>query len=134
MDSVFEGVLLHDNQKKREANASLSRILGYNRQELISKKALDLIHPDQKEVSERKLSIEEVLPFETRTLNKDGTSVDIEIRAKNFNYNGRIVRLVTIQEISNRKRIEEEKIATLTMKENVRVRDDRAGSSKEYSD
>jgi PAS domain S-box-containing protein len=123
-NSTFEGVLVQKGGRVVDVNDSLLRMLGYSRAELIGRDVLDILHPDEKASSTEKMKLEEVSPFETVGLMKEGKLVDIEVRAKSFVHEGSPARLVTVQEISDRKKAEKQKVASLVLAENVRVRDE----------
>jgi two-component system sensor kinase FixL len=124
-NATFEGVLVHEKGVILNANAALLKMLGYSREELIGADALSLIHPDERplirEIIER---AEEMTPYETRGYTKNHQSLYVEVRGKSIIYDKQAVRLVTIQEIGDRKQAERERVLALTMAENVRVRDD----------
>lgn len=123
-NSTFEGVLVHENRIILDVNEALAKMLGYSRTELIGKDVLDVLHPRDKELAIEKMKIADVAPYETIGFTKGGSMVDIEVRAKNFEYDKSLARLVTVQEISDRKQAEKERIASMTLAENVRIRDE----------
>lgn len=123
-NSTFEGVLVHENGIIIDINDSLVHMLGFSRQELIGKNVIDLLHPDQRERIAEGMKSDILIPYETKGMTRAGATIDIEVRAKSFKDGKRLARLVTIQDTSDRKRAESEKIIALTMKENVRIRDE----------
>lgn len=72
----------------------------------------------------QKIASSAVEVYETRCMTKSGQILDVEIRGKDFVYNGKKARLVTVRNLHDRKRAEQEKIAAITMAENVRLRDE----------
>jgi PAS domain S-box-containing protein len=124
LNSVFEGVLVHQNGAIVNASDALLKMLGYSKEEIIGKDPLDLLHPSVREIGAAKLKIADVAPYETKALTKNKQVIDIEIRAKDFTYNKSPARLVAILDISDRKRAEKERIKSLTLAENMRVRDE----------
>jgi PAS domain S-box-containing protein len=123
-NSTFEGVLVHQNGKIVTANESLLKMLGYQLNEVTGKSPLDFLHPGQRQIGQEKLQHAEVPPYETKALTKLNQIKEVEIRAKEFAYGKAKARLVTVHDISDRKRIEEEKIKAMTLAENIRLRDD----------
>lgn len=123
-NSTFEGVLVHENGRIVAANEALSHLAGYTRDELVGRKILDILAPEDRAIAEEKMRLAVVEPFEAKGLNKDGHKVDVEIRAREFEHGGKTSRLVTVLDLTDRKRVEREKFETAAMAENVRLRDE----------
>lgn len=123
-NSTFEGVMVHENGRILDVNDAFAQLTGYSRHELEGKNALTFVHPDWRASAAEKMKFAEVPPYETVGINREGKVVDLEVRAKSFTFDNVSARLVTIRDITDRKRAEEERIAALTMAENVRVRDE----------
>ncbi len=125
-NSTFEGVLVHDQGRILDVNESLINMLGYSRAELIDKNILDLLPEERRKESEDKNETggKQSSPYETKVITKDLRNIDIEVRAKDFLYDKTHVRLVTVQDISDRKQAEKERIVAMTLVENLRIRDD----------
>ena len=123
-NSTFEGVFVHEEARVVSVNEALARLLGYRRDELLGRSALDFIHPSDHAVVLERMALESIPPYEVRGVRKDGTTVDIEVRGKSFQWEGRAARLVTVQNIADRKKAGTEKVKALAMTENVRIRDE----------
>lgn len=122
--ATFDGIIVHEGGKILTTNESMSQISGFSREELVGRSVLDILAPEERATVQVKLGQDEVIPYETHGLRKDGRITDVEVRAKNFQYDGRSVRLVTIQDISDRKKADRERVKALTAIENLRVRDE----------
>jgi PAS domain S-box-containing protein len=124
-NSTFEGILVYQELTIINVNASLARMLGYSRQELIGSEIWNIVPPELRESLRLRLqSGENELPFETCGYTKDRKSVEVEIRAKVFMYNRTPARLLTVQDIRDRKRAESERISALAFQQNVKARDE----------
>lgn len=123
-NSSFEGVFVHDNRKIIAANEALADISGYPVRELIGLDAMNLIAVGERALVQKNISSDSGIPYETLAVRKDGTTVEIEIRGKNFDYDHRPTRLVTVQTITDRKKAERERVVALALAENVRQRDE----------
>jgi PAS domain S-box-containing protein len=123
-NSTFEGVLVHEEGVIVDANQALAAMSGYTREELIGMRVFDILVSEHRPLAAEKMMHAEVPPFEAKGLRKDGGTVDIEIRAKSFRHASKLSRLVTVQDLTDRKRVERERIETMAMTENVRVRDE----------
>jgi PAS domain S-box-containing protein len=123
-NATFEGVMVHEGRKIVAANDALTHMLGFSRPEIIGKDPLELIDPAARDVVAQHMLGNDGNPLATRGLSKSGRLVEVEVRAKNYVYDGRSARLVTIQDITDRKRAEREQISALAMAEAVRIRDE----------
>lgn len=123
-DSTFEGVLVHENGIVTDVNASLVTMSGYTREELIGENVFKVIHPEDRAAIATRMTMPDVPPYEARGLRKDGSVIDIEVRAKRFQQGEREGRIVTVQDITDRKKAERERVAALALMENVRIRDE----------
>jgi signal transduction histidine kinase len=83
-DSTFEGVLIHEAGSIVKVNDALVRILG-------GSDALVLARADESATPELQL------------VRADGEPIDVEIRGKPFRHGTRVQRLVTVEEVTERK-------------------------------
>lgn len=109
-DSTFEGVFVHKQGVALDVNESLARMLGYQKSELIGRHLVDFVEESYRPTILEKMKIPAVSPYEIKGIRKNGSLIDLEMRAKEFLYREEVARLVTVLDISDR--------------ENVRVRDD----------
>lgn len=106
-DLTLEGVAIHDQGRIVEANLSLARMLGYEPVELIGRSVLTLFAPASRAhvlVDARPRAEQQV---EVTTLCKDGTTFPAELHSRLAPYQGRLLRVVSIRDITERKRAEE---------------------------
>lgn len=122
--STFDGILVHENGRILNVNESMTKISGFARHELIGKSVLDILDPSVHTSVSAKFSLDDIPPYQTKGLTKDGKIIEVEVRAKPFIYDRRPAKLVTVQDMRDRKKAEEEKIKSLTLAENIRVRDE----------
>lgn len=124
-NSTFEGVLVHENRHIIDINEALLKMLGFSREELIGKDALDIVIPKDRDLISKKIYLNDENPYETAGIKKNGSILEIEIRGKSFKYeHDRFARLVTVQDLSDRKRAEKERITSLAMAESIQARDE----------
>jgi len=123
-DSTFEGVIVHEAGHVTDVNRAFLEKTGYAREDLVDQDALIIIPPHLRESAQRNMQVDDLLAHEIKIQCKDGSVMDAEARAKSFDYDHSSARLVTIQDISDRKRAEAERVAALTLAENVRIRDE----------
>lgn len=123
-NATFEGVLVHRQRKILMVNDALAQMLGARKEELIGTDMLEIVAPADRAASAERIKAAESTPYEIRGLRKDGSTVEIEVRAKNITLGKELLRLVTVQQIDYRKKIEQERVAIQALAENVRVRDE----------
>jgi len=112
-DSSFEGILLYEKGIIIDVNQTVTLMLGYKREEIIGRSIMDMISEESRDDIKEKFSkvMEDPFlvlgPYETIGLGKYGITPHIEVYSKSFKYKGRIVRLVSIKDITMRKAAEE---------------------------
>jgi PAS domain S-box-containing protein len=96
-----------------DVNNRACKNLGYTREELIGKTVFEFdagLDPGWLEQNIRpRIEAGEHVTFETRHRRKDGSVFPVEIRARAFQTGGRVVNLSLVQDITERKRSEEER-------------------------
>ena len=105
-----EGLLFYERGVIVDANAAMVAMLGLaDISELIGKGVLEFIAPEVREATAKQMQLESTQPYETLILRKDGTAVSIETRGRSYEFQGRTVRVVSVRDITERKRAEAER-------------------------
>ncbi len=99
----FEGIIIHDGGKIVDANEAFVAMFGYGLSESIGKNALDFATPALRGIAERHIRTESEEPYEGVALHKDGSTFDVEVRGKNIPYEGRMLRVTALLDITDRK-------------------------------
>jgi PAS domain S-box-containing protein len=102
-NSAFEGILIHEEARIVQVNEALVGMLGFAAADLLGRSVLDLVHPDERAAVAEKMQHEVMAPLQTRAVRSDGTVIDIEVRGKPFTHGTRASRLLTLQDVSERK-------------------------------
>jgi PAS domain S-box-containing protein len=110
-EAAFEAIILHDQGTILEVNQSLCRMYGYERAEVIGKSVLDLALPEFRELLRQIVQSGGTDPYESPALRKDGTVFNAEVAGKPINYQGRVVRVAAIRDITEKKRNERRQAA-----------------------
>ncbi|MDQ6718764.1 MAG: PAS domain S-box protein [Gemmatimonadota bacterium] len=106
-EASTECVVLHDNGKILEVNEACARMFGYSAEEMIGLRAVDLAaEPDRARVLNNIATGSEE-PLSGIALRKDGSTFFAELEARNLTLLGETVRVVTLRDISTRRRAEE---------------------------
>ena len=107
MESTMEGILIFDkNGICLRTNRIASELFGYMHHEMIGKYALDFISPLYKEIVKEKMKDTNPSPYEVKVLRKDGTEFDAILKGKNIIWKGEQIRVSTIIDISDMKRLQ----------------------------
>lgn len=106
-ETTREGVVIHENGVVCDCNSAFARDFGYTREEVIGLSVSRFVAPDSRELvmSHLRAGFEE--PYEHHAIRKDGTIIVVEARGRNTVIDGRTVRVTTIRDVTDRKRIEE---------------------------
>ena len=94
-----------------EVNQSFCRMYGYERAEVIGKSVLDLTLPEFREPLLQRVRSGGAGSYEGLALRKDGTIFRAELAGKPIHYQGRIVRVAAIRDITEQKRNERRQAA-----------------------
>ncbi len=107
MESTMEGILIFDtNGICLRTNRIASKLFGYMHHEMIGRHASDFITPASREMVREKMKIIDQAPYEARVLRKDGTEFDAIIKGRNIIWKGEQIRVSTIIDISDMKRLQ----------------------------
>ncbi len=107
-ESVFEGILIHENGNILDANQALLDMFGYSLVEVKERNILDFISKECHEFVTEKINLQETMPYESVGIKSDGSKIDLEIRGKDIPYDDYNARVVAIRDITMRKRNERE--------------------------
>ena len=108
-EAAFEGVLIHDQGILIEANPAIGRIFGYDVEELKGRNFIDLIPVEEsRDVILAHLRAGSEERYEVNGRTKQGKLITAEITGRNALYRGKPVRVVTVLDVTERKRAEEE--------------------------
>ncbi|HEY8599665.1 MAG TPA: PAS domain S-box protein [Thermomicrobiales bacterium] len=105
-EAVSEGMALVEQGRITAVNRTAAMILGRTSAELIGSNALDLLAPPFRAFAAERSASDYERPSELEVLRPDGSVVPIQMIARSIRYDGRMVRLITIQDISARKHAE----------------------------
>jgi len=104
----MEAISIHDANRILDANAALAGALGYDLAELIGMNPLALAAPESRALIRQNLLSGSDQPYEAVALRKDGSTFPVEVRGRNIPYQGRMVRVAALRDLTERKRAEME--------------------------
>lgn len=106
-EEVVEGLALNEGGKLFDANRSFTEMFGYKLEEVVGMDAAEFVAPEKREEVARRIATGDTETYESTGLKKDGTVFPIEVRPRSIPYFGRVVRVTSIIDLSERKRAEE---------------------------
>lgn len=105
-DAASEGVVIHDMGRITDCNQALSQMFQIAEPLLIGSDVLELIHPDDRHISQKRIESHTPGPYEVRGLRSDGSSFPMLITALESSLHNEPVRVVLVQDISISKEAE----------------------------
>lgn len=107
-DAAIEGIAILEKGIVLEANNTLAKMFGYKTHELVGMSAANLVVPEARENILQKTLSGYMEPYEIMGLKKDGSTIPTQVRARMFEYKGRLARVVVIRDLTEQKRAEAE--------------------------
>lgn len=108
VSATCEGILLHDGGVIIDVNRILAEMLRYEKEELIGTRGVELVTPEYREIVSQNIQNQSDRPYLVVALRKDGSTFPAELHPKMIDYQNRLVRVVTVRDITERKQVEEE--------------------------
>ena len=114
-ESTSTGIFIYQGEKFIYINPAFITITGFSKEELMGGTFWDFVHPEDRETVKwrglSRLERREVLArYEFKVLTKDGRERWVDFTATVIDYKGKPAGLGTIYDVTERKRIEEERI------------------------
>ncbi len=107
LEASSEGLVLHDDGIIMDASDAFLRLLGYTTSEVVGRWVMEFVAPEDHETVIRNMGVP--YPYEIRMLRKDGSHMDSEIHVKRIIYEGRLVRVIGIRDITGFKQAQAER-------------------------
>lgn len=104
--SAFEAVVIHDRGAILQVNPAALQLFGYEQAELIGQSIYKLLPPDVHDEVARIVAAGVETPYESKGLRKDGSVFEAEVRGRSIPFQGRMVRIAAVRDITERKRTE----------------------------
>ena len=104
---TFEGILIHDKGLVIDVNESLTRMLGYTREEIIGENIIELcVLPEYHGTIRENIARKHAKPYEIMARKKDGRLFPIEIEARDIERGDEGLRVAAVRDITERKQAE----------------------------
>jgi len=101
-----EGIIIHENGKIIDVNPSTLRLFNTTEKYLIQKEIFEFIHPDYVDVVKQKIEEKYVGSYEIKIIKETGAIIPVEIKTKNYKIDKIDRRVISIRDITERKRQE----------------------------
>jgi PAS domain S-box-containing protein len=116
-EGAFEGIGITENGRVIDANSRMAEILGYELSEIVGRQIIDFVTPASRDLVTLMQEEEYRGVYEHEAVRKDGSIISVEVRGNETLYKGRSVRITTIRDVTDRKRVEEKLRGALEEKE-----------------
>ncbi|NCN05560.1 MAG: PAS domain-containing protein [Spirochaetales bacterium] len=101
-DVTMEGIVIHSDGVATLANPSLCSLLGESEEGIVGKPLDRFFSSEELKKVRQKMELAYAKPYETLLTLADGTQKNVEIEARNFDFQGEIFRVAAIRDNSER--------------------------------
>ncbi len=135
-EASLEAIVFIEDGVIVDANKALGHLFGYEGEDLRGKLATDFIVPDRRAFTDERMQTRTEGPYETFGLRKDGSVFPIEVNAREFEHDGKSLRVSAVRDLTDRKKIEkqlkdyQEHLEKLVEERTIEVKE----SEKKYRD
>jgi len=112
-EATFEGIAITHEGKIVDANEQYARLFGYELSEIIGMNAWEFATPETQELIKQHNLSGYNEPYEATVCRKDGSIFWIQVSGKSIPYKGYPARVIIIQDITQRKELEQQLQASL---------------------
>ncbi len=105
-EAAFEAILVHDGGRIVDVNHAFCEQSGFSWHELAGRNGFELIAPEFRETAYRNQLAEYAGAYEVELVRRDGSRFPAEIQARTFPYRGKVLSVVAVRDVSERKRAE----------------------------
>ena len=103
-DAAFEAIAISEDGRLIDVNPKFTEMFGYSREEVIGRPVMGLIPREDRDMVWERIRSGYDRPYEHRGLRKDGSIIFLEVHGQTIESEGRPVRVVNINDITDRRR------------------------------
>lgn len=104
-EAAVEGIVIHQDFRIMEVNASLLKLLGMrNPGEILGRNPLEFVPEELKAFAVKKILEGNNDPYEMELVRSDGSRIVVEVHARSIRYREGTARVVALQDVTERKR------------------------------
>ncbi|MFH1011767.1 MAG: PAS domain S-box protein [bacterium] len=105
-ESIFDGIVIHEEGRILEINPAMLNMFGYQRAETIGRPIWQFVTPESAQLIQSRIRQGATKPYEIIAVRKDGSTFPAEGIGRDCRYQGRAARVVALRDISERKEAE----------------------------
>jgi diguanylate cyclase (GGDEF)-like protein/PAS domain S-box-containing protein len=102
MDASVEGIVLHKDGIINDANTPAQRLIGYSLEELIGRRTMDFIAPDEVPKNLDVMQRQVETAYESAILHKSGQRIPVEFIVRSMVRNGERTRMTIVRDLRDR--------------------------------
>jgi PAS domain S-box-containing protein len=107
-EASLEAIVFSEDAIIVDANEALNRLFGYDGEDLRGRPATDFIVPERRTFTDERMRTRTEGIYETLGLRKDGGVFPIEVNPREFEHDGRKLRISAVRDLTDRKKIEKQ--------------------------
>ena len=107
-EASLEAIVFIEDGVIVDANDALNRLFGYEGEDLRGKLATDFIVPEMRPFTAERMRTRTIGAYETFGLRKDGSTFPIEVNPREFEQDGKKLRISAVRDLTERKKIEKQ--------------------------
>ncbi len=107
-EASLEAIVFIEDGVIVDANKALGHLFGYEGEDLRGKLATDFIVPERRAFTDERMQTRTEGLYETFGLRKDGSVLPIEVNAREFEQDGKKLRVSAVRDLTERKKIEKQ--------------------------
>ena len=105
-EAAFEGICIHDQGLTLDANQQFADMFGYTLDEIKGMHCSNLIAPQSLETVRGYISTGFLGPYESYGQRKDDSIFPVEVRAREFQQDGKALRFAVFRDLTDQKEME----------------------------
>jgi diguanylate cyclase (GGDEF)-like protein/PAS domain S-box-containing protein len=99
MQASVEGIVFHESGTITDANLPIQHLIGYSLDELLGRRTLDFIAPDQRPRAIEMIQRQSELSYESAVIHRDGTRIPVEFIVRMAERGGKPLRMVVVRDL-----------------------------------
>jgi PAS domain S-box-containing protein len=107
-DAAFEGIAITEGGKFVDGNDSFINMFGYKREEMLGMRVTNFVYSEDQDLVFKRIKENYTKPYEHRCVHKNGSIRYVEVQGKQIKYRDRSVRVTAINDITERKKAEDD--------------------------
>lgn len=103
-EASYEGIIISEKSLILDANDRIAQILLCHREDLIGRRVMDFVIPENRELVVSRIAEDKEGPYEHVLVRSDGSTFEAEAQAKIMRFDGRKLRMTAIRDVTARNR------------------------------